>query len=284
MDQGVFLFTDASVEYPTMLTHPNIDPVAISLGPVAIHWYGLTYLIGFAGAWWLGTRRINKAYGWTREELTDFIFYGALGAILGGRMGYMLIYGWERWSENPLLIFRIWEGGMSFHGGLIGVMIAFWLFARATNRTWMQVGDFVAPGVFVPIFTVRIGNFINGELWGRVTDVPWGMVFRGAGPDPRHPSQLYEAGLEGLALGLILWWYSSKARPRGAVMAMFGLLYATARFIVEFAREPDAHMGYVAFNWMTTGQVLSIIMALASIAVLVWAYTRPNPPMSMKEN
>lgn len=267
-----------------MLTHPNFDPVAISLGPVAIHWYGLTYLIGFAGAWWLGTRRANKAYGWTRQEATDFVFYGALGAILGGRIGYMLIYGWARWSENPLLIFRIWEGGMSFHGGLVGVMIAFWLFARATKRGWLEVGDFVAPMVFVPVFTVRIGNFINGELWGRVTDVPWGMVFAGAGPDPRHPSQLYEAGLEGLVLGMILWWYSSRPRPRGAVMAMFGLLYAVARFIVEFAREPDAHMGYVALNWMTTGQVLSLMMAAASLAVLVWAYRRPNPPMSKQES
>ncbi len=267
-----------------MLTHPNFDPVAISLGPVAIHWYGLTYLIGFAGAWWLGTRRCNAAYGWSRQEATDFVFYGALGAILGGRIGYMFIYGWSRWLEDPLLILRIWEGGMSFHGGLIGVMLAFWLFARNTQRSWLAVGDFVAPMVCVPVFTVRIGNFINGELWGRVTDVPWGMVFRGAGPDARHPSQLYEAGLEGLLLGLFLWWYSSSPRPRGSVMALFGLGYATARFIVEFFRQPDAHMGYVALNWMTTGQVLSILMAAASLAVYVWAVRRPNPPLSKQES
>lgn len=258
-----------------MLIHPNFDPVALQLGPLAIHWYGLTYLIGFAGAWWLGTRRCNEQYGWTRQEATDFVFYGALGAILGGRIGYMLFYGWESLSADPMMILRIWEGGMSFHGGFIGVALAFILFARSTGRTPFQVADFVAPMITVPVFTVRIGNFINGELWGRVTEQPWGMVFARAGDLPRHPSQLYEACLEGLVMGLILWWYSSKPRPAGSVSGLFAALYGCFRFIIEFAREPDAHLGYVAFGWMSMGQVLSLPLVALGLGMIAYAY-RPK--------
>ncbi len=260
-----------------MLVHPNFDPVALQLGPVAIHWYGLMYLVGFAGAWWAGLARCNPKYGWTRQEATDYVFYGALGAILGGRIGYMLIYGWDRLVENPLSLFYIWQGGMSFHGGLIGVLVANWYFARATRRSWFQVGDFIAPMVPIPLGCGRIGNFINGELWGRATDLPWGMVYPGAGPDPRHPSQLYEFGLEGILLFAILWWYSAKKRPDGAVMGLFALLYAVFRFLVEFLREPDAHMGeqgVVLLGWMTTGQLLCVPMALIAAGIIAYAYTR----------
>ena len=258
-----------------MLTHPNFDPIALQLGPLAIHWYGLTYLLGFAGAWWLAQRRCNPQYGWSRQETTDFVFYGALGAILGGRIGYMLFYGWDRVVADPLMILRIWEGGMSFHGGFIGVALAFILFARSTRRTAFQVADFVAPMITVPVFTVRIGNFINGELWGRVTDVPWGMVFARAGDLPRHPSQLYEAGMEGLLMGLILWWYSSKPRPAGSVSGLFAVLYGCFRFLIEFAREPDAHLGYVAFGWMSMGQVLSLPLIALGLGMIAYAY-RPR--------
>ncbi len=259
-----------------MLTHPNFDPVAIQIGPLAIHWYGLTYLIGFAGAWWLAQRRCNEQYGWTRQETTDFVFYGALGAILGGRIGYMLFYGWDRVVADPLMILRIWEGGMSFHGGFIGVALAFILFARSTGRTAFQVADFVAPMITVPVFTVRIGNFINGELWGRVTDLPWGMVFARAGDLPRHPSQLYEATMEGLVMGIILWWYSSKPRPAGSVSGLFAVLYGCFRFMIEFAREPDAHLGYVALGWMSMGQVLSLPLIALGLGMIAYAYRTDN--------
>ena len=256
-----------------MLKHPNFDPVAIELGPMAVHWYGLSYLIGFAGAWLLAQRRCNDKYGWTRDECTDFVFYGALGAIIGGRIGYVFIYGWERLVEDPMIIIRIWEGGLSFHGGFVGVLIGVFIFARQTGRSWLQVGDFVTPMICVPIFTVRLlGNFVNGELWGRVTDVPWGMVFPGAGDLPRHPSQIYEAGLEGLLMGIILWWFSSKPRPTGAVCGLFVVLYATFRFFVEFFRQPDAHIGFVAFEFLSMGQLLSFPLWIMGFSMLAWAY------------
>lgn len=256
-----------------MLTHPNFDPVALQIGPVAIHWYGLSYLIGFALAWWLAQRRCNPQYGWKREETTDFVFYAALGAIVGGRIGYMIIYGWSQFVADPLSVIRIWEGGISFHGGFVGVLIGIFIFARQTGRTWLQVGDFVSPFICVPIFTVRLlGNFVNGELWGRVTDVPWGMVFARAGDLPRHPSQIYEACLEGLVMGVILLWFSSRPRPTGAVAGLFVVLYASFRFGVEFFREPDAHIGYVAFGWMSMGQALSIPLWILGFSMLAWAY------------
>jgi phosphatidylglycerol---prolipoprotein diacylglyceryl transferase len=258
-----------------MLTHPGFDPVALQLGPVAIHWYGLMYLIAFYLGWWLATRRARApGSGWTPQQMTDLLFYVVLGVILGGRIGYVLFYGFEWFVENPLTLFKIWEGGMSFHGGLLGVLAAYAVYARLNGRTFFEVADFLAPLYPIGLFLGRIGNFINAELWGRPTDLPWGMLFPNAGPEPRHPSQLYEAGLEGLLLFAILWWYSARPRPRMAVSALFALLYGLFRFAVEFAREPDAHLGYLAFGWLTMGMLLCLPMILIGAGVLWYAYRR----------
>ena len=195
-----------------MMLYPTIDPVAISLGPISVHWYGLMYLFGFTGAWLLGRVRAAR-YGWTAEQVEDLLFYGAIGVILGGRLGYSLFYDFTNNIEHPLNILKIWQGGMSFHGGLLGVLIAFWLFSRKTGKSYFEISDFIAPMVPIGLFFGRIGNFINGELWGKVSDVPWAMVFPHGGPLPRHPSQLYEAGLEGLVLFVLLWLYSIKPKP-----------------------------------------------------------------------
>jgi len=258
-----------------MLLAPNIDPVAISLGPLKIHWYGLMYVIGFFGGWWLGVTRAKRpASGWRAEEVADLLFYAALGVILGGRLGYILFYNLGYYLSHPLEVFFLWTGGMSFHGGLLGVILAMWLFARKSNRHWLAVTDFIAPLVAIGLGAGRLGNFINHELWGKVTDVPWGMVFRGAGPLPRHPTQLYEFALEGMALFLILWLYSSKPRPTAAVSGLFLLCYGSFRLLVEFVREPDAHLGYLAFGWVTMGQVLSLPMILLGAWMIGWAYRR----------
>lgn len=272
-----------------MLTYPEIDPVALSLGPLQIHWYGLMYLIGFAAAWWLGRVRASRpASGWDPKEVEDLIFYGALGVVLGGRLGYVLFYGFANFLENPLYLFKVWEGGMSFHGGLLGVLAALWLYGRKTHRGFFEVGDFTAPLVPIGLLAGRIGNFINGELWGRPGDVPWAIrVPCGASADacrdlptytqwslPLHPSQLYEATLEGLALFLILWFYSRSPRPTMAVSGLFLLGYGVFRFALEFFRRPDAHIGYLAWDWVTMGQLLSLPMILAGLGLLAWAYTR----------
>lgn len=258
-----------------MLTYPDISPVAVSLGPVAIHWYGLMYLIGFVGSWWLGTVRARKPEsGWDSQEIGDLIFYGALGVILGGRIGYVIFYNFSLFVDNPLMLFKVWEGGMSFHGGLLGVLVAMWLYGGKTNRSFFQVTDFIAPFVPVGLGAGRIGNFINGELWGKPTDLPWGMVFPFVDQQPRHPSMVYEALLEGLLLFLILWIFSSKRRPVGAVSAMFLLCYGLFRFGVEFVRQPDAHLGYLALDWVTMGHLLSAPMILFGILLLVLAYRR----------
>ncbi len=257
-----------------MLTYPNIDPVVVSFGPFAIHWYGLMYLIGFVAVWWLGTLRARKpGSGWKPEEISDLLFYGALGVILGGRIGYVLFYNFGMFLDDPLMIFRIWQGGMSFHGGMLGVFLAMWLFGRKTGRGFYEVTDVIAPYVPIGLGAGRIGNFINGELWGRPTDLPWGMVFPFVDNQPRHPSMLYEALLEGLVLFLILWLYSAKPRPRRAVSGMFMLCYGLFRFAVEFVREPDAHIGYLAFGWLTMGHLLSAPMILFGIYLLWWAYS-----------
>jgi phosphatidylglycerol:prolipoprotein diacylglycerol transferase len=249
-----------------MLIYPEINPVAFSLGPVRVHWYGLMYLLGFALAWILALWRVKHyKLAWTREQVSDLIFYAALGVILGGRIGYMLFYQFHSFITQPWILFKLWEGGMSFHGGLLGVFLALWLFARHTNKPFWEVCDFVCPLVPLGLAVGRLGNFINAELWGRETDVPWAMVFPGAGPVPRHPSQLYELGLEGLGLFVLIWWYARKPRQPGRVSAVFLIGYACCRIFVEFFRQPDAQLNYIAFQWLTMGQLLSVPMLIVGI-------------------
>jgi len=256
-----------------MLTFPVIDPVAISLGPIKVHWYGLMYLIGIAGAWYLLSKRVNKPDSPIKgEALEDLIFYAAMGVILGGRFGYVLFYNFENFLADPVMLFKVWQGGMSFHGGLLGVITAMWIFARKQKCTMLALTDFIAPVVPVGLLAGRIGNFINAELWGKPTDVYWSFVFPGGGPLARHPSQLYEAALEGVALFLILWVYSSKPRPAMAVSGLFALFYGLFRFIVEFYRVPDAHLGYLALDWLTMGQILSTPLIAIGIILLGLAY------------
>ena len=257
-----------------MLVHPNIDPIAFSIGPLAVRWYGLMYLAGFAAAWWLGLRRIAKGMApVTRAQFDDLLFLAVLGVILGGRLGYVLFYKPGYYAAHPLEIFAVWQGGMSFHGGLLGVMGAMALAARRHRVDYLRLMDFVAPLCPLGLAAGRMGNFINGELWGRVTDVPWGMVFRGAGDAPRHPSQLYQFALEGVTLFVILYWFSSKPRPRGLVSALFLIGYGVLRFIAEFAREPDAFLGYLALG-MTMGQWLCVPMIALGIWLWAWSVRR----------
>lgn len=258
---------------------PDIDPVAFRIFSFGVHWYGIMYLVGFAAGWWLGTWRARRpGSGWRPEEIGDLVFYITLGVIAGGRLGYVLFYNFGHFLKHPLEVFYIWSGGMSFHGGLIGVIVAMWLYARHTKRSPFQVSDFVAPLCAIGLGAGRLGNFINHELWGKVTDLPWGMVFRNAGSQPRHPSQLYEFFLEGVVLFVIVWLYSRRPRAAGAVTGLFGLCYGVFRFVVEFVREPDAHIGYLAFGWLTVGQVLSLPMILLGAALIAWAYRRAAPP------
>jgi len=279
-----------------MLSYPHIDPIALSLGPLEVHWYGLMYLLAFGLAWALGRHRASAPHsGWDAGMVDDMVFYGAVGTILGGRLGYMFFYGFDQLVASPLSILRIWEGGMSFHGGLIGVLMALWLFGRHRNMPFWQVTDFVAPLVPPGLCAGRLGNFINGELWGHPTGVPWGMrvpceklgqYCHGLPPGtgwspPLHASQLYEAALEGLALFLILWFFSAKQRPRMAVSGMFLLFYGTFRFLVEFVRLPDAHIGYLAFDWLTMGQVLTLPMILFGTTLLALAYRLRRSPSAI---
>lgn len=244
-----------------MLVFPSIDPIAIQLGPIKVHWYGLMYLLGFTLAWLLARWRATHGKdGWSAEQISDLIFYAALGVILGGRLGYMLFYNTHTFLVAPWTALKLWEGGMSFHGGLLGVIAAMALFARRVHKPFLDVTDFVAPLVPIGLALGRLGNFINGELWGRVSDAPWAMVFPGGGSEPRHPSQLYELGLEGILLFILVWWYSAKPRPTGCVSAVFLMGYALARLTAECFREPDVQLGFVAFDWMTMGQLLSIPM------------------------
>ena len=260
-----------------MLTYPEIDPVAVSLGPLKIHWYGLMYLIGFAGGWWLAKLRARRpGSGWNPDEIGDLVFYIALGVVLGGRIGYVIFYNFPVFADNPLIIFKIWQGGMSFHGGLIGVLIAFWLYAKKTKRGFFDVADLIAPVVPIGLGAGRLGNFINGELWGRVTDVPWGMVFPGGGPEPRHPSQLYQFLIEGPIFFTLIWLYSKKPRPTMAVSGFFLIFYGIYRFLTEFVREPDTQLGFVALNWMTQGQLLSVPMIVFGVLFIWMAYRRKS--------
>jgi phosphatidylglycerol:prolipoprotein diacylglycerol transferase len=269
-----------------MITYPDIDPVAISIGPLDVRWYGLTYLAAFGVAWWLGNRRAARPdSGWSRDDVADLVFYGALGVVLGGRVGYVFFYNLDAFLADPLYLFAIREGGMSFHGGLIGVTLAVWWFGRKTGRTLFEVTDFTAPIVPVGLGCGRIGNFLNAELPGRITDVPWAFVYPpGAvrdlpGFDPatwavvgRHPSSLYQAFAEGVVLFALVWLFSSRRRPDGAVSGMFLLCYGGLRFTTEFFRAPDAHLGFVAFDWMSMGQLLCLPMILAGAGLIVWAY------------
>jgi phosphatidylglycerol:prolipoprotein diacylglycerol transferase len=253
-----------------MLQHPQIDPVALQIGPVAIHWYGLTYLLAFGLFMLLANARLRHPPfasvtepPWTRRDVEDILFLGVLGVVAGGRIGYYL--------ANPLEIFAVWQGGMSFHGGLLGVMLAMVWYARSRRRPFMQVMDFVAPCVPTGLAAGRLGNFINGELWGRVADpsLPWGMVFRGAGDLPRHPSQVYQFLLEGLLLFVLLWFYARKEHARGQVSAVFLFGYGVFRFIAEFFREPDAHLGLLSLG-MSMGQWLCVPMILGGAFLWWW--------------
>ncbi|WP_278620650.1 prolipoprotein diacylglyceryl transferase [Ectopseudomonas oleovorans] len=259
-----------------MLPYPQIDPVAIALGPLKIHWYGLMYLVGIGGAWWLASRRLERFDAtWTKDKLSDLVFWVAMGVILGGRLGYVFFYDFAAYIAEPAKILRVWEGGMSFHGGLIGVMLATWWFGKRNGKSFFELMDFIAPLVPIGLGAGRIGNFINAELWGKAADVPWAMVFP---TDPeqlaRHPSQLYQFALEGVALFTILWFYSRKPRPTMAVSGMFAACYGVFRFIVEFVRVPDAQLGYLAWDWLTMGQVLCLPMILGGIGLIAYAYKR----------
>lgn len=261
-----------------MLIHPQFDPIALSLGPLSIRWYGLMYLAAFIQFWWLGRRRIlthpqlAKA-GWTVPQLDDLLFYGALGVVIGGRLGQVVFYEPGYYLSHPLDILAVWKGGMSFHGGFLGVLVAMWLYARKTERTWLDITDFIAPLVPLGLAAGRIGNFINGELWGRIADpaLPWAMIFPQVDNLPRHPSQLYQAGLEGLALFVILWLYASRRRPRGAVSGVFLIGYGSFRFLAEYFRTPDDGI-FGLSNTVSMGQWLSLPMILAGIAFVVWSH------------
>lgn len=294
------------------LIHPIPDPVAIHLGPVAIHWYGLMYVLAFAMFIALGRLRIKQPHiaqqGWTKEDLDDMLFYGMLGVVLGGRLGYILFYDLKTYIADPLQMLKVWQGGMSFHGGLLGVLVAALWWARKHRVHFFDVVDFVAPLVPLGLGFGRLGNWINGELWGKPTDGSWGVVFPASLPGElqglshnalqamfdsgmlnqyaRHPSQLYQMVWEGIVMFTLLWWFSSKPRPRYAVSGMFALLYGLFRFVVEFVRLPDAQLGYLAFGWLTMGQLLSLpLVALG----LFWLWKsrsqptlQPQPPMAEK--
>jgi phosphatidylglycerol:prolipoprotein diacylglycerol transferase len=266
-----------------MLIHPQFDPIAVKLGPLAIHWYGLTYLVAFAMFLWLASVRAGRSpfreAGWTRRDVEDLLFYGVLGVIIGGRLGYVLFYKPGYYAANPMEAFAVWKGGMAFHGGLIGVLVAMAWFARSRGRRWLEVTDLIAPCVPTGLASGRIGNFINGELWGRATDpsLPWAMIFPQSGTDlPRHPSPLYQFALEGLLLFALLWWYARRPRATGQVSGAFLVGYGVFRFIAEYFREPDGFLGLLSLG-LTMGQWLCIPMVLAGGALWVLAGREPSP-------
>ncbi len=272
--------------------YPIIDPVILPLGgDFAIRWYGVSYLAGFAMVWWLGNLRAKtNPDNWRKEEISDLVFFGALGAVLGGRLGYVLFYKLDDLLGDPLYLFRIWEGGMSFHGGLLGVIVGIWLFARKQERPLIKVMDFLAPLCPVGLGFGRLANFINMELPGRVTDSPLGLIYPCKAvqalnltcttewePVARHPSPLYQAFTEGLLLFILVWWVSSKPRPAGMVAGTFLLGYSAFRMTTELFRSPDAHLGFIAFDWLTMGQLLSLPMFIAGILLLVWSRRQTQP-------
>lgn len=258
-----------------MLIHPQFDPVIVHLGPLAVRWYGLMYLVAFLLVLVLGRYRI-RTQPWrdvSVRDLDDMLFLGVVGVVVGGRLGYILFYKLADYLKEPLHVFYVWEGGMSFHGGFLGVILAMLWFAHSRGKRWLPITDFIAPLVPLGLGAGRLGNFINGELWGRPTDVPWAMIFPNIDNVPRHPSQLYEFALEGLLLFALLWWFSSRPRPAGAVSGLFLLGYGLLRFAVEYSREPDAFLGLLTLG-LSMGQWLSLPMALAGIGLLAWAYRR----------
>ncbi len=266
-----------------MLQHPQFNPVALQIGPFAIHWYGLTYLAAFLLFLWLAGRRVRlpqfAAAGWAKKDVEDMLFFGVLGVVLGGRLGYVIFYKPATYLAHPLEIFEVWKGGMSFHGGLLGVIAAMWLFGRLRKRHFLEVMDVVAPCVPTGLACGRVGNFINGELWGRQADasLPWAMVFPQAHDQlPRHPSQVYQFLLEGLLLFVLLWWYAAKPRARGQVAAAFVFGYGVLRFVAEYFREPDAFLGLLALG-MSMGQWLCVPMILLG-AGLWWWFGRGGQP------
>jgi phosphatidylglycerol:prolipoprotein diacylglycerol transferase len=266
-----------------MIVHPQFDPVAFSIGPLAVRWYGLMYLLGFAGFLLLGRYRLRHGpnpAAMTRKELDDLLFYGVLGTVIGGRLGQVLFYDPGYYLAQPFEILAVWKGGMSFHGGLLGVIAAMWLFAVRTRRTFLDVADFVAPLIPQGLAFGRIGNFINAELWGRPADptLPWAMIFPNVDQVPRHPSQLYQAGLEGVMLLVLLWVFSSRPRPRGANSAMFLIGYGVFRFIAEYFRNPDPGIFGLDSFGVSMGQWLSLPMIAAGLAMLAWSYAREGKP------
>jgi phosphatidylglycerol:prolipoprotein diacylglycerol transferase len=261
-----------------MLRYPHFDPIAVHIGPLAVHWYGLMYLLGFALAWTLGRWRINHdKTDLSLADLEDIIFYGVLGVVAGGRLGYVLFYQPSLYFAHPQQILYLWDGGMSFHGGLLGVILVLLIFAHKKKRSLLEIGDFVAPLIPLGLAAGRFGNFINGELWGRPTDLPWGMIFPGAHDNiPRHPSQLYEMGLEGLVLFAVVWWFARKPRPVGQISAVFLMGYGLARFLVEFTRQPDYFLGLI-FDGLSMGQLLSLPMIIIG-AIIFWMSARRSSP------
>ena len=275
------------------MIYPEINPVAFSLGPVKVHWYGISYMVAFLLGWWLARWKASRLEGWSVKHVDDLLFYAVLGVILGGRIGYILFYGFNDWLDDPARLIRVWEGGMSFHGGLLGVLVAMFLFAKKHGKSFFQVTDFIAPIVPVGLFTGRIGNFINGELWGGPTEVPWGMQVScekfyylcvnklnlPAGTQltpPLHPSQLYEAALEGIVLFVVLWLLAARRVPRMVVSGTFLLLYGLFRSLVELVRMPDSHIGYLWAEWLTMGQLLSLPMMLIGALLIYLGYKANN--------
>lgn len=258
-----------------MIVHPQFDPIAIAIGPVAVRWYGLMYLAGFVTGLMLGRLRVRTRpdLGWTHKDVDDLLFYCVIGVVLGGRLGYVVFYKLGDYLQEPMRIFHVWEGGMSFHGGFLGVIIAMALFAWRRQKSWFAITDFLAPLVPPGLGFGRLGNYINAELWGRPTDVSWAVVFPNVDDLARHPSQLYECALEGVVLFLILWIFSSRRRPVGAVSGVFLIGYGVLRFLVEYTREPDSFLGFLAMGF-TMGQWLSIPMVLGGIVLLAWSYRK----------
>ena len=273
------------------MNYPQLHSEIVAIGPFALRWYGLAYLAGFVAAWWLGTRRAKSLAGWDEQGISDLIFFSALGVIIGGRLGYVVFYGLETAIRDPLWVFRIWTGGMSFHGGMLGVIVALWWYARAAGKRWFDVTDFAAPLVPSGLFFGRLGNFVNTELPGRITDVPWALHYpcwavqelnRSCGEGfeavARHPSPLYQAGLEGIVLGTIVWLFVARPRPLGSVSGLFLLGYGVLRLVSENFRQPDANLGFVLAGVLTRGQLLSLPMVVGGLGLMIWAVLKEKPP------